>query len=86
MVLAEAKGNLLLNYEACGGKIVLTNKRFFFHPHKWNLTQKSLMIDNEDITNVQKANTFFLIPNGIIIYVKNQGEYKFAIQNRNFVF
>ena len=74
--------NLFRGLESVGGKLKITDKEIIFTPHKINPQKKPLLIKINDIKEVGKRNTFYIVPNGLAIVVKSGEEYKFVVNNR----
>ena len=74
--------NLFRRLESVGGKLKITYKEIIFTPHKINAQKKPLLIKINDIKEVGKRNTFYIVPNGLAIVVKSGEEYKFVVNNR----
>ena len=74
--------NLFRGLESVGGKMKITDKEIIFTPHKINVQKKPLSININDIKEVEKRNTFYIVPNGLGIVVKSGEEYKFVVNNR----
>ena len=74
--------NLFRGMESVGGKMKITDKEIIFTPHKINAQKNPLSININDIKEVGKRNTFYIVPNGLAIVVKSGEEYKFVVNNR----
>lgn len=74
--------NLFRGLESVGGKMKITNKEIIFTPHKINAQREPVSININDIKEVGKRNTFYIVPNGLAIVVKSGEEYKFVVNNR----
>ena len=74
--------NLFRGLESVGGKMKITDTEIIFTPHKINVQSNPLTINISDIKEVGKRNTFFIVPNGLSVVVKNGEEYKFVVNNR----
>ena len=74
--------NLFRGLESVGGKLKITDKEIIFTPHKINAQKNPLSIKINDIKEVGKRNTFYIVPNGLAIVVKSGEEYKFVVNNR----
>ncbi len=60
----------------------ITDREINFTPHKINLQRNPVSIKISDIKEVGKRNTFYIVPNGISVVLKNGEEYKFVVNNR----
>ena len=74
--------NLFMGLESVGGKMKIMDREIIFTPHKINAQKKPLLIKINDIKEVGKRNTFYIVPNGLAIVVKSGEEYKFVVNNR----
>lgn len=69
--------------EAVGGKVVLTNKRFIFKSHKFNLQNHKLEINVSNIKLVRVGKLYKLLPGrGMVIELKDGSEGVFSPRNR----
>lgn len=75
--------NLFKGWEGVGGRLVITEEKLVFTPHKINFQTKPVEITVDTIVEVGKRNTLKLVPNGF--YIKNlEGiECKFVVSGRN---
>ncbi len=83
VVILRKPANLFRGIEAVGGWMSLTNNEIIFNPHKLNIQKQQLEILFSEIVEVTKRNTFYVIPNGIMIKEKSGQEYKFVIWGRS---
>lgn len=75
--------NLFRGIEGVGGKINVTNEEVVFNAHKLNIQRESVVINIEDIKNIQKRNTLFIVPNGLKIKLNSGEEFKFVVSKRS---
>lgn len=81
-IVRQARANHFYGFEACGGKLYLTNQRLYFKTHQLNINDHELNINLADITDVKFCNTLKIIPNGMIIILKNDKKEQFVINGR----
>ncbi|HSO58600.1 MAG TPA: GRAM domain-containing protein [Paenisporosarcina sp.] len=74
--------NLFRGMESVAGKMKITDKEIIFTPHKINAQRNPISININDIKEVGKCNTFYIVPNGLAIVVKSDEEYKFVVNKR----
>lgn len=75
--------NLFRGKEAVGGHLHFKESEMIFKSHSFNVQTGDTSIPYKDIANVQTRNTLGLVPNGMLVTLKNGTEYKFVIWNRN---
>lgn len=63
---------------SAGGKLILTNKRLAFKPHKLNSKKTFIEIPLKEITKVKQHNTLGFVHNIFIIQKANE-EFKFYV-------
>jgi len=81
-VLISVQANLFRGVEAVGGILIITLDELLFQPHKLNIQSQESRIPLLEIESVSEKNTFGLIPNGIILNMKNGQRYQFVLWNR----
>ncbi|MEC1439724.1 GRAM domain-containing protein [Bacillus sonorensis] len=81
-LIMEVPANLFRGIESVGGRLKLTSKGLSFASHRVNFQNKPLDISIQDIAEVEKRNTFLIVPNGLKVVLKNQQEYKFVVAKR----
>jgi hypothetical protein len=81
-ILADVAANLFRGIEAVGGRLKITNRRILFEPHFFNVQKMPVEIRLDDISAVGKRDTYFLVPNGMLIRTKAGEEYKFVLWGR----
>ena len=80
--IIEVLANLFRGAEAVGGKLKVTTKRLIFSSHSFNFQRGITEILMKDIESFKFANSLFVIPNKLIIKLKNRTEYAFVLNNR----
>jgi len=75
--------NLYRGTEVGGGRMNITNEEVIFDAHKINMQGESLVIKMEDIDEVKKRRTLFIVPNGLKIKLNSGEEYKFVVSKRS---
>lgn len=78
-LLKEGGANHFLNGEAVGGWIYLTNRRFYFKSHKSNIQNHELPIPIEEISKVEKAKTYGIFTNNLLVTRQNGKAEKFVV-------
>ena len=74
--------NLFRGIEAVGGRMNITNSEVIFKSHKINIQSGPLTIKIQDIKDVGKRNTLFIVPNGLKVVLNSGEEYKFVVNKR----
>lgn len=64
--------------EFVGGKIYFDDKGLIFKPHKLNFHTSEVRIDFCDIRGAEPSKTLGLIPNGLLIYTKDNKQHQFV--------
>lgn len=80
-ILADKAANLIRGVESVGGRLKITNQRLIFEANAINNQKQTLEIPLNQISEVIKRYTFGLIPNGLLIKLKSNVEYKFIVWN-----
>ena len=75
--------NLFRGIESVGGKLHFNEREMVFESHALNVQTGDAVIVYTDVASVTKRNTLGFVPNGILVTLKNNIEYKFVIWNRN---
>lgn len=78
----EIPANLFRGVEAVGGRIIILENGIKFASHSVNIQTGETFIAYNQILNIKKRNTLFIIPNGISVTAKDGKEYKFVVNNR----
>ena len=82
-ILEEQYCSHMRGIEAVGGKIAITNKRFLFQSHKFNLHNHTLEINLKDIISVEKSRLYKYFPGkGIKLVLKDGSEEVFSPRNK----
>ena len=74
--------NLFRGAEAVGGKLHFSEVEMVFKSHAINIQTGETRISYSDIAKVGKRQTLLLVPNGMLVVMKDGKEYKFVIWNR----
>lgn len=83
VLINNAPANLFRGMESVGGKLTITNKRLIFSSHALNIQAGTTEIFISDIESVTKRNTLLLVPNGMLVKMKNGVEHKFVVMKRD---
>ena len=75
--------NHFLGIEGVGGRIFITNQRFVFKSHAANLQAHELTVEYSEIRKVTFYNTLLIVPNGLMLILKNGKKEKFAVWKRH---
>jgi hypothetical protein len=78
-LIKEGAANHFLNGVAVGGWIYLTDKRLYFKSHNLNFQNHELPIPLEQIVKAEKSNTFGIIPNKLLLTLRNGTTEKFVV-------
>lgn len=81
-IIDERPANLFRGIEAVGETLKTTNKRLIFEPHDFNIQKEPLEISLDQIEKIKPRNTLGIVPNGILVKLKNGKEYKFVVWKR----
>lgn len=68
------------NHQGNGGWIYLTDSRLVYVSHKFNLNDHELSIPLSDIAAVEKGRSLGVIPNQLLLNLKNGKTEKFVVQ------
>jgi hypothetical protein len=68
------------NHQGSGGWIYLTDARLFYVSHKFNLSRHELSIPLSEIAAVEKGRSLGIIPNRLLLNLKNGQTEKFVVQ------
>jgi hypothetical protein len=71
------------NFEACGGRLYLTNRNLIFKPHQFNVQDASISIPRYEIASVSKCSTLGVIPNGLLVSKRSGDVERFVVSNRS---
>ena len=78
-VLLESPANHYKGVEAVGGKLLLTNKKFIFKSHKFNIQNRGFSISLDEIVRTDRYKNIG-ISNGFSIQCKNGKTEKFVVE------
>jgi len=81
-ILADVGANMFRGIEAVGGRMKITDRRILFEPHSFNLQPQPADIPLDQVAEVRKRNTLFVVPNGILVRLKSGVQYKFVVWGR----
>ncbi|MFO7755746.1 MAG: GRAM domain-containing protein [Bacteroidales bacterium] len=82
-IIFEEGANLFRSrMNAVGGKLVLTDKRLIFSPHRYNLQRGQESIDLKDIKEIVPRKTAKIADNGLRVITLDNAEYDFTVNNR----
>lgn len=81
-ILADRAANLFRGIEAVGGRLKITSHRLIFEPNAMNIQKQTLEMPLNQISEINPMNTLGIIPNGILIKLKSNVEYKFVVGGR----
>ena len=82
VILKEGPANHFMGIESVGGKLYLTTLRLFFKSHAVNLQRHEASYPLADILSVKLRNSLGIVPNGLAVTVKDEGEQKFVVFGR----
>lgn len=69
--------------EAVGGKLFLTNKRLRFRSHRFNVQAHDESYPLDAIHAVEAVRTLGIIPNGLVVQLKDGRRQRFVVMNRS---
>ncbi|WP_142825886.1 hypothetical protein [Planococcus soli] len=75
--------NLFKGWEGVGGRLIITEEKVVFTPHKVNFQTEQVEVELSSIIEVGRRNTLKLVPNGFYIKDLKGIEYKFVVHGRN---
>lgn len=81
-LVTQVPANLFRGREAVGGQLSVTSERLRFKPHVLNVQSEVEEILLDDIVDVGKRNTLFVIPNGMRITTFLGRDYHFVVGKR----
>ncbi len=70
-VIKQGAANHFVGIESVGGQLYLTNERLFYKSHNINFNNHELNIPLKNIKKTIYCRTFFVVPNGLKIHLKN---------------
>ena len=85
-LIIKVNANLFRGIESVGGKLTVTDKRLHFKSHSFNIQTGETEIPLNEIAGVTKVNTLGLVPNGLLVKLKNGKNYQFVVSRRNSVY
>ncbi len=75
--------NMFRGMEAVGGKLYFEERYMVFSPHLLNFQVAEETIQYADIADVAPCKTLGVVPNGMLVRMKNGAEYKFVLNKPN---
>lgn len=75
--------NHFMGAEGVGGRLFLLQGKLHFKSHKINFQTHELIIEIENIKKVDVFNSLGIIPNGLLVQLKDNSEEKFIVNNRS---
>jgi hypothetical protein len=69
--------------ESVGGKLFLTNKRLRFRSHVFNVQTHDESYPVEAIASVQPTRTLGLVPNGLLVHLRDGRRERFVVGGRS---
>ena len=81
-IVREGFANHFRGIEAVGGRLVLTNERVIFKSHPFNIQTHEWSVARTDISELEPARTFGIVPNGLLIKAKSGETERFVVRDR----
>ena len=81
-IVREGVANHFQSIEAVGGRLVLTNERVIFKSHPFNIQTHEWSVARTDISEMEPARTFGIVPNGLLIKAKSGETERFVVRDR----
>lgn len=85
-LLLKVIANLFRGWESVGGKLSITNKKLHFKSHSFNIQTGETILCLNEIVEVRKVNTAGIVPNGLLVRLKNGNSFQFVVSKRNQVY
>ena len=82
-ILKEGVANHLKGKEAVGGKLFVTDRRLYFSSHPLNLQTHQESYALNDISALEFVNTLFVVPNGLLVKLRDGREERFVLNGRD---
>lgn len=76
----ELAANLRKGIEYVRGTLTITNKRFLFHPHGFNIQKNDVEFDIQEIAKIDLSKTLGLIPYGLFVKEHDGAPHTFAVE------
>ena len=78
----EGAANHFLGAEGRGGRLYLTSNRLVFNPHRFNIRSAGVTIPRADIVRAELTKTLGLVPNGLLVHLKDGRSERFVVNGR----
>ncbi|WP_280772018.1 hypothetical protein [Salipaludibacillus daqingensis] len=78
----KGNANMWKGLESVGGKLYLTKENLIHVPHRLNFQSEKYSVALSDIDSIEFYNTLKIMPNGLIVILKNGEEKKFVVNGR----
>jgi hypothetical protein len=82
-VVHYGPANHFKGIESVGGKLFLTNKRLRFRSHKLNVQTHDESYPVEAIASVEPARTLGIVPNGVLVHLRDGRQERFVVGGRS---
>jgi hypothetical protein len=82
LLVHQGPANHFAGIEARGGWLILTESTLHFKSHNKNFNNKPLLVKNDNIRGVKSSNTLGIIPNGILVILKDGKKERLVVQKR----
>lgn len=82
VVTKQGLANHFKGLEGVGGKLFLTNRRLRFRSHAMNVQNHDESYPLEDITAVEATKTLGLVPNGLLVHLREGRRERFVVSGR----
>ena len=83
IVIHVGPANHFKGIESVGGKLFLTNKRLRFRSHKVNVQVHDESYQVDTITSVEPSRTLGMIPNGLVVHLRDGRRERFVVMGRS---
>lgn len=74
--------NLFRGKEAVGGHLHFEDQQMVFQSHAFNIQTGATAIPYADIVDVQPCNTMGIVPNGMLVSIRDGHKYQFVVWKR----
>jgi hypothetical protein len=82
-VIHSGPANHFKGIEAVGGKLFLTDRRLRFRSHKFNAQPHDESYPIEAIVSVEPARTLGIVPNGVLVHLRDGRRERFVVGGRS---
>ncbi len=83
-ILSKA-ANIRKKVEYAGGTLTLTDRRLVVEPHNINIDSNAVDIPLANIAGVEPFNVLFVVPNGVLVRLKDGTEQRLVVWGREAV-